>query len=252
MTTIQTDENRRDTVRQLAEQIQALRVGLYAAGRTEEERFQLGVPEFDALLPQGGMPRRGLVEWLGELGSGAWTLAVKTVAAAAQEGRVVVVDPGGEFYPPAARPWGLAAEQLLLVRPRTVAEAVWAMDEALRCAAVRAVLGIVDRLDHRASRRLQLAAESGGRPCVLARPAAALSESSWAEVRWWVQPVPRSAHGARVLRVELLRCRGRMEPAEVYLEVDDATGIVRVVAELAAAEASARSPRTPLGVARAV
>ncbi len=248
--------DRRSTVQRLAQEIQALRVGLYAVERNEVRRFRLGIPELDRLLPEEGISRRCLLEWLGELGSGAWSLAVRTVAAAAEEqgraGKVVVVDVGGEFYPPAAFPWGLTAEQLLVVRPRSVSEAIWALDEAVRCAAVAAVLGIVDRLDHRASRRLQLAAESGGRPCVLIRPVAAINEASWAELRWLVQAVPCSAHRGRIVRVELLRCRGRMDSAALYLEMDDAAGIVRVVPELAAAASGARPPRTALRVARAV
>ena len=247
-------ERRAEVVQRLAEQMRAVRVGAYAAEPDGGEFFSTGVPELDEWLPQGGMPRRGLVEWLGEWGGGAWTLGVKAAAnAVAEGGKVVVVDPRGEFYPPAARLWGLDPAELLLVRPPTVAEAVWAMDEALRCKAVGVVVGIVERLDHRFSRKLQLAAEAGGRPCLLFRPASARNEPSWAEIRWLVRPLPSNSPLTRLVEVGLLRCRGHQaEQPSMWLEIDDAAGTVRVVPELAVAASSPRSTRTAPHAARAV
>ena len=52
--------------------------------------------------------------------------------------------------------------RLVIVRPGGRRDAVWAMEQALRCGSVGAVVGLLDSLSVRAARQLQLAAEAGG------------------------------------------------------------------------------------------
>ena len=70
----------------------------------------------------------------------------------------------GHFYPPAAVRLGIALDRLLLVRVDNRADHDWALDQALRCPAVAAVMAwpeaLAGRLDGRTFRRLQLAAEA--------------------------------------------------------------------------------------------
>ena len=103
-----------------------------------EHRLSLGIPALDALLPGRGLERGSLVEWLSPVeGSGATTLALQAVRCALGQHRVwAVVDGAGEFHPPAARGWGVPLESLLLLRPTSVADAVWTVEQCLRCPAV--------------------------------------------------------------------------------------------------------------------
>ncbi len=87
-----------------------------------------------------------------------------------------------------------------------------ALDQALRCPAVAAVVAwpesLDGKLDGRTFRRLQLAAEQGGGLGLLIRPESVRSQPSWADVRLLVEPLPSTAPYGRRMRVVLLRCRG--------------------------------------------
>src|SRR5438046_2055876 len=140
----------------------------------DDRPISTGSPALDRLLPSGGLRRGTLVEYLtSAAGSGAGTLALAAAREACREGQALVVldrQVGGDgtrnvpatyFYPPAAAAWGIDPAKLLVLRPASEADALWAFDQALRCPGVGAVWATCDRLDVRDFRRLQLAAECG-------------------------------------------------------------------------------------------
>jgi hypothetical protein len=118
-----------------------------------------------------------------------------------------VLDHAREFYPPAAAALGLRLESLVVVQAARPADNLWALDQALRCTGVAAVVAWPEKIDARTFRRLQLAAEEGGSLGLLLRPARVRDEPSWADVRLLVEPQPGKAAGERRLRIEILRCR---------------------------------------------
>jgi len=175
-----------DRLKQLLQGVQ--RSGQPAAG---EARVSSGCGPLDQLLPGCGFSRGSLVEWLdAEPGCGVGLLALATAREAAADGGVLVlIDRDRTFYPPAAAAWGIDLQRLILVRPVSDVDASWALDQALRCSHVAAVVSWPQRLEARAFRRLQLAAETSGGLGLLIRPDAARSEPSWADVRLRVSPV---------------------------------------------------------------
>src|SRR5437879_823888 len=80
--------------------------------------------------------------------------------------------------------WGIDLSAVLVLRPANEADALWALDQALRCPGVGAVWAVCDRLDVRDSRRLQLAAECGGTLGLFIRPARLRGQPTWADVQW--------------------------------------------------------------------
>jgi protein ImuA len=203
------------------------------------EGVSSGCVALDRLLPGGGFRRGTLVEWLsGADGAGAASLAIAAAREACREGgAVVVLDPRHEFYPPAAVRAGIAPHGLLVVQPATEADSCWALDQALRCLGVAALLAWPDRLDGRTFRRLQLAAEEGGCLGLLLRPQAVLAEPSWADVRLKVEPLPalEAAAAGRRLKIDLLRCRHGAGGESIEVEIDDETHTVHLASPLAAA-----------------
>jgi protein ImuA len=202
-----------------------LRDEIAARERTPTERdlsaTPTGWPALDRLLPLGGIRRGALIELLdGGLGCGAETVAaVLTRAACRNPGVVAVVDPAGEFYPPALAAWGVPFDRLVVVRPTTDADALWAADQALRSRAAVAVWLWRERLAAHDFRRLQLSAEEGGAVGVLIRPARVCGQPTCADVQLAVEP--QVGTWGRRLRLTVTRCRGRTPGSVAEIEFDD-------------------------------
>jgi hypothetical protein len=122
-----------------------------------------GLAELDEAL-RGGFARGAIHELIavGE-GAAARSIALLTAARAAGEHKsILFIDTAGDFYPPGAAQLGVPLERLVIVRPGSRVDALWACEQALRCTAVAAVITCLPRaLETQISRRLQLAAEAG-------------------------------------------------------------------------------------------
>lgn len=206
-----------------------------SARRPKSQAISSGVQPLDDLLPQAGYPPGSLVEWI-DCGraAGAHWLALRGAVAAHRHsgGKVVIVDTEQTFYPPAAIAAGLPAAAIVLLRPQSREDLIWALDQSLRCSAVAAVWGQLANLPDNDARRLQLAAEAGGTLGMLLRPPSAIRQPSWAEVRWQVRGVaPRATASAtnsdRLLAVRLLRIRGAQAGQQLMLQIDQQARIVR-------------------------
>jgi hypothetical protein len=216
----------------------------------DETAFSSGTAGLDRLLPGGSLRYGMLTEWLSGLArSGAATLSLLAAREACRPGGVlVVIDRQQMFYPPAAAAWGIDLGRLLIVRPRSARDELWAAVQALHSPAVAALWAMIDRLDSRAFRRLQLAAQAGRTLGLLLRPACIRSQPSWADVRLGISgepprgypagskelvPAPRSLLPAfrRRVQVRVLRTRGGRAGSWTTLEIDDAAHTVREVKE---------------------
>ena len=138
----------------------------------------------------------------------------------------------GRPYPP-----GMGVDELLLALPGDEAEALWAMEQALRSKAVAGVIGAIDKATLTQTRRLDFAATLGGCPAILLR--ARGDGLSAARRRWRVSALPSAANpfdaqapGRTRLAAELVRRRDG-PPGAWILEQDDATGRLRLAGRLA-------------------
>jgi hypothetical protein len=259
----------------------------------------LGMPAWGDVLLGGRLGAGSLVElFAAEEGAGAWTLALFMARHACGRRKVLVVaDAERRFYPPAASRLNIDLRRTIVIRPKKgqphhrarsgsvparrasegpgplAGASGWcresahgdlvlaAMTQSLRCAAVGAAIGRVDRLSTIDQRRLQVAAESGGGVGFLLRPAAALSIPSFATVRLLITPVApltvvpgASVNLARRIQVEVVRFRGSQagqsstsrggltpRRSPLVLEIDDEKGHVHLPASMA----DAKSPAPP-------
>ena len=120
---------------------------------------------------------------------------------------------GGRIHPP-----GLAAHKLIHVETRDARDALWAMEEGIRCAGLSAVIGEIwgdpAALDFTATRRLAVASEHSGVPCWLVR-LGGTANLSGARMRWRIGSVSSLANdldprapGTPAWDAELFRARG--------------------------------------------
>jgi hypothetical protein len=243
---------------QLVERLRE-QLGRWKASAAEDAAvFSCGAAAIDRLLPSGGLRHGMLVEWIGGVNAGesfnnkapspqpspigrgsTATLGLLAAREACREGgALVVIDRRQTFYPPAAAAWGIDLDRLIVVHPRNARDELWAVVQALRSPAVAAMWAAIERLDSRAFRRLQLAAQAGRTLGVLMRPARALEEPSWADVTLGTENFGfrisdfglsgsiRNRPMRRV-QIQLLRCHNGRAGASAVLEIDDASYTVR-------------------------
>ena len=119
----------------------------------------------------------------------------------------------GRIHPP-----GLSSQNLVHVEARDARDALWAMEEGLRCAALSCVIGELwgdpRALDFTATRRLAVASERSGVPCWLVR-LGGNANLSGARMRWRIgsapsllNPLDRRAAGLPMWDADLFRARG--------------------------------------------
>ncbi len=159
-----------------------------------------GHDALDALLPQGGWPRRSLTE-----------LLLPTLARMTQAGSTVAVI--APPYVPYAPAWQAAGVDLSLLEIVDAAprDALWAFEQCLRSGACAAVLGWPVQADGPALRRLQVAADSGECLGFALRDRRHAANPSAAALR--LEAVS-DAQGGSTWQVR--KCRGGPAPAQTF------------------------------------
>lgn len=199
----------------------------------------VGSSSLDALLPQAGLSRGSLVEYVAETGNAATLLTLVAAREACRERpTLVVIDSLGSFYPPAAANTEIDLSAVILLRPETDKDYFWAFQQSLSCPAVGAVLAWSQKLASRQLRSLQLAAESSGGVGFLRRPLAARGDPSWAAVRFLVES-RQSESAQRRMRVVILRSLFGQVGRAVEVELDDETGSIETANRLSVASSLA-------------
>lgn len=162
-----------------------------------------GHAALDAALPAGGWPEAALVELLLPAdGLGELRLVLPTLARHTGAGRdIALVAPPYVPNPLAWRAAGVDTTRLHLVaaEPR---DALWATEQCLRAGCLSAVLCWPQKVDDRALRRLQVAAEAGQALAFAFRDARAAAQPSPAALRLQLEPG----------QLRVLKCRGGLAP----------------------------------------
>src|ERR1700685_4277416 len=174
--------------------------------------WSTGWSSLDARLPGGGGPTASLIEvLLDDIVLGEVQLFLPALVECQRrvsEGGggeapwLVWIAPPHEPYAPALAQQGIDLGRLLVVRPTTATEALWAAEQALSSGVCAAVLLWLKGTDDRWLRRLKLAAEAGGSLGVLFRPERHRFESSPANLRIIM------SQGSPYTRVDLLKVQG--------------------------------------------
>jgi protein ImuA len=210
----------------------------------------LGAGPVDDALPGGGLGLAAVHEVAGSAAAG-FVAALAGRVAAAREGLVVWcqhrrrVRDEGALYGPGLAAFGLDPARVLVVDGERDGAVLWAMEEALRASAAAVVVGEVERVDLFHTRRLQLAAETGGAAGLLLRPVDPPPAPSAAVTRWRVRPRPPAspwpgALGPLTWTAELWRVKGAV-PARFEVSFDEPTLRFALVADLADRPLPARS-----------
>lgn len=180
-----------------------------------------GHSALDNLFAGQGWPQGALTEILyQQAGIGEMRLLIPALAELSQQSRwIMMIAP--PFLPNAAalEAAGVDTSKLLIIRPESVRDLLWTLEESLRTGSCSAVMAWPNTLSTTETRRLQLAAETGKTLGFLFRPATTAKDTSPAAVRLELQP---STQGTEV-KVLKRRAGWPSEPLQLDLGFADLT-----------------------------
>ncbi len=171
----------------------------------EPAAMSSGFPELDAVLPGRGWPTDALTEVV---------LARELVCLQASHCDIVWIAPPHVPYAPGLAAAGLDLARLLIVRCRSLAEELWAFDQALRAPECGAAFAWLPSHDDRVLRRLAVAAREGRSWGVLWRRPGQQAIAAAAPLRLALAPQERR------LAVRVLKRRGGDVAQPVLIDVD--------------------------------
>lgn len=179
--------------------------------------LDLGLGPMRDSFPQGSFPVGAIHEFLTtrkeNMAATSGFLAGLLSALMGNQGATLWISTSRTLFPPALKSYGLAPERFIFLDLEREKDVLWAMDEALKCSALAAVVGEMKEIDFTASRRLQLAVEKSKVTGFILRHHSRSLGTTACVSRWKVVSLPSIIEGEMPgvgfpqWRVELLRMR---------------------------------------------
>ena len=106
------------------------------------------------------------------------------------EGASICISSSRTLFPPALKSFGISPANILFVDLQKERDVLWAMEEALKCGALSAVVGEMQELSFTASRRLQLVVEQSQVTGFIIRRNYSNPNTTACVTRWKITPLP--------------------------------------------------------------
>jgi len=198
---------------------QAIR-GIEGYKQTRSASMTTGILEIDQSLPGGSFPLAAIHEFVtsgaedGAAASGFLSALLSTIAG--DKGVILWIVKDLNLFPPSLKVFGLDPDRIIFVVLPKPQEALWAMEEALRCRELVSVVCEISDPDLTATRRMQIAAEKSGVTGFLLRMNPKKTSSTSCVSRWNVRSLPSGIDkgcpgvGFPRWQLELLKVRNGM------------------------------------------
>jgi protein ImuA len=180
-------------------------------------RSMVGLGPLEAAFPNGVFPVAAVHELVcgsseQAAAGGGWVTGI--LSALLQQGGICVwIGRARHLFAPALAAFGVAPHQVIFISLGKDKDALWVMEEALKCAGLKAVVCEVREVNFKQSQRLALAVEQSRVTGFVLRNASGKLSSTACAARWRVKSLPSadlgSLPGLGFLRwqVELLKVR---------------------------------------------
>ncbi len=179
-----------DILRQLQRDILSLQGFRPPSG---EARIDMGLGPIISTFPNAVFPTGAIHEFIS---SGSETAAASagfisglTAALMRTGGACLWISTSRLIYPPALKQLGIEPDRVIFIDLKREKEIFWAMEEALACEGLAAVVGEVRELDFTTSRRLQLAVEKSRSTGFILRDRPRNLNPNATVARWKIQSI---------------------------------------------------------------
>ncbi|MAI39399.1 translesion DNA synthesis-associated protein ImuA [Alteromonas sp.] len=132
----------------------------------QEERFSLGFDQLDEAL-NGGISTSGVIRIRTLTGIGELSLFKHVISKQRTHKMIAFVNPPGDIQAPWLATFGIDVKQVLIVKPSTEKESLWATEQCLKSTACHCVILWSNGVNTKESRRLQVAATHNDALCLL-------------------------------------------------------------------------------------
>lgn len=105
-------------------------------------------------------------------------------------GTTIWISSSRTLFPPALKNFGIEPDRFIFIDLQKEKDVLWAMNEALKCSALSAVVGEIREIDFTASRRLQLAVEQSKATGFIVRNNYRKLNTTACVSRWKITPLP--------------------------------------------------------------
>lgn len=179
---------KKSIIAQLQREIDALQ-GL---GIPKGEQVQATIGPFDVAFPGHVFPAAAVHEFLSYTPADAAATSGFISALAsrlAAEGICLWIGTARRLFPPALKHFGIAPDRVVFIDVRRQQDALWTIEEALKCGALSMVIGEVRDLSFTDSRRLQLAVERSRISAFIHRSLPRSENTVACTTRWKISPI---------------------------------------------------------------
>lgn len=184
---------------------------------TSNSTVDLGLGPIKQAFPNGTFPLGAVHEFLstGAENSAASSGFIAALIASLMEDKSAAlwISSSRTLFPPALSSFGIQPDRFIFVDLQKEKDAIWVMEEALKCSALSAVIGEIREIDFTTSRRLQLAVEQSQVNGFILRNNFRHLNTTACISRWKIIPLPSDPFnnlpgiGFPKWRAELLRMR---------------------------------------------
>lgn len=226
-----------DILRQLQSDILRLQGFKPASGTAQD----MGLGVINQAFPQACFPLGAIHEFMtanAEEGAAATGFLAGLLKPLMGEGYAVLwVRKEGSLFAPALHAFGITPHRVIFLELKKEKDILWAVEEALKCGALAAVIGELSELDFTASRRLQLAVENSKTTGFLLRSNPRNLQTTACVARWKIAALPSALDddlpgiGFPRWQVELLKIRNGKPGRWVVQWKDEAFQVERPAAQ---------------------
>lgn len=175
----------------------------------------IGLGEIEQSFPNKIFPSGTLHEWVCPVPEDNAATAAFTAAIISKlmqtNGACLWISTTQKIFPPVLKMYGMLPERVLFVNPHKDKDALWVMEEALKCSGLTAVIGEINNIDFKSSRRLQLATEQSRVTGFILRNNVRYLNTIACIARWKISPLLTETDSPGVgfarWKVELLKVR---------------------------------------------
>lgn len=200
-----------------AKQIEELHPSLWRASqlaRSSTRCIDTGHPALSNQLVGGGWPTGTLIELMvQQAGIGELRLLAPALSKVAHR-QVVMIQPPHTPQILALAQLGLQPSNVLLVKSKVSADALWAAEQVLRSGSCGAMMLWAPHVRPESLRRLNLASQAGETLCYVLRPLAAAQDASPSPLRLSLRP----AQGG--IEIGFVKRRGPQRDEPLFLPLD--------------------------------